>query len=116
LATHSWWRTGQALAAILAPRLSCGHHRTVIPYPCRRERLVGATLYDRLNYNFVRDIAPIATIIRQPLVMVVHPSFPGETVPEFIAHAKANPGKVNMASAGNGTGPHLVGELFKAIF
>ena len=77
--------------------------------------VVGATLYDKLNYNFMRDIAPVAAIIRQPLVMVVHPSFPAKTVPEFIAHAKANPGKVNMASAGTGTPPHLVGALFKAM-
>src|SRR5262245_56965143 len=77
--------------------------------------VVGATLYDKLNYNFMRDIAQLAAIIRQPLVMVVHPSFPAKTVPEFIAHAKTNPGKVNMASAGTGTPPHLVGALFKAM-
>jgi tripartite-type tricarboxylate transporter receptor subunit TctC len=77
--------------------------------------VVGPTLYDKLNYNFMRDIAPVAAIIRQPLVMVVHPSFPAKTVPEFIAHAKANPGKVNMASPGTGTSPHLVGALFKAM-
>jgi tripartite-type tricarboxylate transporter receptor subunit TctC len=77
--------------------------------------VVGPTLYDKLNYNFMRDIAPVAAIIHQPLVMVVHPSFPAKTVPEFIAHAKANPGKVNMASAGTGTTPHLVGALFKAM-
>src|SRR5215472_1899688 len=77
--------------------------------------VVGATLYDKLNYNFMRDIAPVAAIIRQPLVMVVHPSFPAKTVPEFIAHAKANPGKLNMASPGVGTTPHLAGELFKAM-
>jgi tripartite-type tricarboxylate transporter receptor subunit TctC len=77
--------------------------------------VVGPTLYDKLNYNFMRDIAPVAAIIRQPLVMVVHPSFPAKTVPEFIAHAKANPDKVNMASAGTGTTPHLVGALFKAM-
>jgi tripartite-type tricarboxylate transporter receptor subunit TctC len=76
---------------------------------------VAAMLYDKLSYDFIRDIAPVAAIIRQPLVMVVHPSFPAKTVPEFIAYAKANPGKINMASAGNGTGPHLVGELFKAM-
>src|SRR5262244_3331199 len=74
-----------------------------------------ATLYDKLSYDYVRDIAPVAAIIRQPLVMVVHPSFPTKSVPEFIAHAKANPGKVNMASAGTGTPPHLVGALFKAM-
>ena len=77
--------------------------------------VIGTMLYDKLNYNFVRDIAPVATLIRQPLVMVVHPSFPGKTVPEFIAHAKANPGKVNMASAGSGTPPHLFGALFQAM-
>src|SRR5262245_58424 len=74
-----------------------------------------AALYDKLNYNYVLDIAPVAAIIRQPLVMVVHPSFPAKSVPEFIAYAKANPGKINMASAGSGSGPHLVGELFKAM-
>jgi len=76
---------------------------------------INATLYDKLNFNFIRDIAPVAAIIRQPLVMVVHPSFPAKTVPEFIAHAKANPGKLNMASPGVGTTPHLAGELFKAM-
>jgi tripartite-type tricarboxylate transporter receptor subunit TctC len=75
--------------------------------------VIGAMLYDKLNYNFVRDITPVATLIRQPLVMVVHPSFSAKTVPEFIAHAIANPGKVNMASAGNGTPPHLAGALFQ---
>jgi tripartite-type tricarboxylate transporter receptor subunit TctC len=77
--------------------------------------VIGAMLYDKLNYNFVRDIAPVATLIRQPQVMVVHPSFSAKTVPEFIAHAKANPGKVNMASAGNGTPPHLAGALFQGM-
>ena len=76
---------------------------------------INATLYEKLNFNFIRDIAPIATIIRQPQVMLVNPSFPAKTVPEFIAYAKANPGKINMASAGNGTGPHVAGELFKMI-
>jgi tripartite-type tricarboxylate transporter receptor subunit TctC len=76
---------------------------------------INATLYDKLNFNFIRDIAPIASIIRQPLVMVVHPSFPAKPVSEFIAYAKANPGKVNMASPGTGTSPHLVGALFKAM-
>jgi tripartite-type tricarboxylate transporter receptor subunit TctC len=77
--------------------------------------VIGAMLYDKLNYNFVRDITPVATLIRQPLVMVVHPSFSAKTVPEFIAHAIANPGKVNMASAGNGTPPHLAGALFQGM-
>ena len=64
---------------------------------------INATLYDKLNFNFIRDIAPVASIIRVPYVMVVNPSVPAKTVPEFIAYAKANPGKINMASAGIGT-------------
>jgi tripartite-type tricarboxylate transporter receptor subunit TctC len=72
-----------------------------------------ATLYDKLNFDFIRDIAPIASIDRQPFVLETHPSVPARTVPEFIAYAKANPGKINMASIGNGTSPHVVGELFK---
>jgi tripartite-type tricarboxylate transporter receptor subunit TctC len=74
---------------------------------------INATLYDKLNFNFVRDIAPVASIARVPLVMEVNPSVPAKTVPEFIAYAKANPGKVNMASAGNGSASHVAGELFK---
>jgi tripartite-type tricarboxylate transporter receptor subunit TctC len=76
---------------------------------------VNATLYEKLNFNFIRDIAPVAGISREPSVMVVHPSVPAKTVPEFVAYAKANPGKINMASSGNGTGPHMVGELFKMM-
>ena len=76
---------------------------------------INATLYDKLNFNFIRDIAPVAGIIRVPIVMVVNPSFPAKTVPEFIAYAKANPGKINMASAGNGTAHHVSGELFKMM-
>ena len=64
---------------------------------------INATLYEKLSFNFLRDIAPVAGIISLPFIMVVNPSFPAKTVPEFIAYAKANPGKVNMASAGNGT-------------
>jgi tripartite-type tricarboxylate transporter receptor subunit TctC len=74
-----------------------------------------ATLYDRLNFNFIRDIAPVAGIVRVPNVMEVNPSVPVKTVPEFIAYAKANPGKVNYASAGNGTTVHLAGELFRIM-
>src|SRR5258707_8457454 len=74
-----------------------------------------ASLFGKLNFNFIRDIAPVAGIIRMPLVMVVNPSVPANTVPEFIAYAKANPGKVNMASAGAGGGTHLAGELFKMM-
>jgi tripartite-type tricarboxylate transporter receptor subunit TctC len=76
---------------------------------------INATLYDRLNYNFVRDIAPVASGMRGPLVMVVHPSFPAKTVPEFIAYAKGNSGKINFASAGNGSPQHVSGELFKMM-
>jgi tripartite-type tricarboxylate transporter receptor subunit TctC len=73
---------------------------------------INATLYDNLSFNFIRDIAPVAGIMRYPYVMVVNSSLPAKTVPEFIAYAKANPGKINMASAGNGTAPHVFGELF----
>ena len=76
---------------------------------------INATLYQKLDFNFIRDIAPVATIAGAPNVMVVHPSVPARTVPEFIAYAKANPGKLNMASAGNGTTPHVAGELFKMM-
>ena len=76
---------------------------------------INATLYEKLNFNFIRDIAPVASIVRSPYVMVVNPSVPAKTVPEFIAYAKANPGKINMASAGNGAAPHVAGELFKMM-
>jgi tripartite-type tricarboxylate transporter receptor subunit TctC len=74
-----------------------------------------ATLYQKLNFNFIRDIAPVASIMRAPNVMVVNPSVPAKTLPEFIAYAKANPGKLNMASVGIGSGPHINGELFKMM-
>jgi tripartite-type tricarboxylate transporter receptor subunit TctC len=76
---------------------------------------INATLYEKLNYNFVRDIAPVAGIIRFPNVVVVNPSVPVKTIPEFIAYAKANPGKLNMASSGNGSTIHMSGELFKMM-
>ena len=76
---------------------------------------INATLYNKLNFNVIQDIAPIAGITRSTYVMAVHPSFPAKTVREFIAYAKANPGKINMASAGNGTPQHLSGELFKIM-
>jgi tripartite-type tricarboxylate transporter receptor subunit TctC len=76
---------------------------------------INATLYDNLNFNFIRDTAPIAGIVRAPNVMVVHPSFPATTVPEFIAYAKANPSRTNMASAGAGSVSHMSGELFKMM-
>jgi tripartite-type tricarboxylate transporter receptor subunit TctC len=77
--------------------------------------LINATLYEKLPYNFLRDIDPIASFSRVALVMEVHPSFPARTVPEFIAYAKANPGKINMASGGTGNSTHVTGELFKMM-
>ncbi|MBV8752529.1 MAG: tripartite tricarboxylate transporter substrate binding protein [Hyphomicrobiales bacterium] len=74
-----------------------------------------AALYHKLNFVFLRDIAPVAGVARGPLVMLLHPSVPVKTVPEFIAYAKANPGKINMASSGIGGGGHLAGELFKML-
>jgi tripartite-type tricarboxylate transporter receptor subunit TctC len=76
---------------------------------------INATLYDKLNFNFIRDIAPVASIHREPHVMEVNPSVPVKTVPEFITYAKANSGKINMASAGIGSGNHIAGELFKMM-
>jgi tripartite-type tricarboxylate transporter receptor subunit TctC len=76
---------------------------------------ISATLYDKLNFNFIRDIAPVASMVREPNVMEVNPSVPARTVPEFIAYAKANPGKINMGSAGNGDLTHVSGELFKMM-
>ena len=76
---------------------------------------INATLYDKLNFVFLRDIATVAGIISLPFVMVVNPSVPAKTVPEFIAHAKANPGKISFGSPGSGTGPHMAGEPFKLM-
>jgi tripartite-type tricarboxylate transporter receptor subunit TctC len=76
---------------------------------------INATLFDKLNFNFIRDIVPVANVVIVPNVMVVNPSFPATTVPEFIAYAKANPGKISMASAGVGSANHMAGELFKAM-
>jgi tripartite-type tricarboxylate transporter receptor subunit TctC len=76
---------------------------------------VSATLYEKLNFDFIRDIAPVASIAVVPGVMEVNPLFPARTVPEFVAYAKANPGKISMATAGSGSGPHIFGELFKMM-
>jgi tripartite-type tricarboxylate transporter receptor subunit TctC len=76
---------------------------------------VNASLYEKLNFNFIRDIAPVAGIIRVPMVLLLNPSVPATTVPEFISYARANPDKINMASAGIGSAPHLAGELFKMM-
>ena len=76
---------------------------------------INTTLYDNLPFEFIRDIVPVASLVRVPFVMVVNPSVPAKTVPEFIAYAKANPGKLTMASSGNGTVSHVAGELFKMM-
>jgi tripartite-type tricarboxylate transporter receptor subunit TctC len=76
---------------------------------------INATLYDKLNFSLLRDIAPVASLIRGPFVMVVNPSFPAKTVPEFIAYAKANPGKINFGSGGTGFATHIAGEMFKMM-
>ena len=86
-----------------------GHTLLLVSAP----NAINATLYDKLNFNFRRDIAPVGSIVDSPEVMVVHPSVPARTIPEFIAYAKANPGKLTMASPGIGSGPHMSGELFK---
>jgi tripartite-type tricarboxylate transporter receptor subunit TctC len=77
--------------------------------------VINTSLYDKLSFNLIRDIAPVAGIIRLPNIMVINPSVPAKTVPEFIAYAKANPSRINMASGGSGTTPHLTGELFKMM-
>ena len=82
---------------------------------CGSANTINASLYQKLSFNFVRDIAPVAGLVRTPGAMVVNPSFPAQTLPAFIAYAKANPGRVNMASAGIGTTPHMMGELFKMM-
>jgi tripartite-type tricarboxylate transporter receptor subunit TctC len=76
---------------------------------------IGATLYDNLNFNFIRDIAPVSVVLRSPFVIVVNPAIPAKTIAEFITYAKANPGKVNMGSAGTGSTQHVAGELFKMM-
>lgn len=86
-----------------------GYTLLLVPTPAA----INATLYEHLNFDFIRDIAPIAGIVRAPEVMVVNPLVPAKTVPDFIAYAKANSGKINMASAGNGSVPHVAGEMFK---
>ena len=82
---------------------------------CSTANAINASLYEKLDFDFIRDIAPVAELVRSPLVLIVNPSVPAKTVAEFIAYAKANPGKLNFASAGNGTSEHLAGELFKMM-
>jgi tripartite-type tricarboxylate transporter receptor subunit TctC len=82
---------------------------------CGPANAISGSLYPNLSFNFLRDIVPVAGVTREALVMVVHPSVPAKTVPEFLAHAKANPGAMKMASTGNGSSPHVTGELFKQM-
>lgn len=82
---------------------------------CASANTINSSLYKRLNFDFARDLAPVAGLARVPNALLVHPTVPARTVPEFIAYAKTNAGKVNMASSGAGTTPHLAGELFKAM-
>jgi tripartite-type tricarboxylate transporter receptor subunit TctC len=82
---------------------------------CGPANAISGSLYPNLGFNFLRDIVPVAGVTREPLVMVVHPSVPAATVPEFLAHAKANRGAIKMASTGNGSSPHVTGELFKQM-
>ena len=102
---------GNVATELVVHALADGYTLLLVPAPAA----INATLYDNLNFNFIRDIAPVAGILRVPEVMVVNPSVPAKSVPEFIAYAKANPGKINMASAGNGSVPHVAGELFKSM-
>ena len=109
-------RTGPGQAATSAPKPSCG----LLPDGYTLLLVISgyvaaAALYPNLSFNFVNDIAPVALIGIAPYVVSVTPSFPAKTLSEFIAYAKANPGKINMASSGSGTAPHLVGELFKMM-
>ena len=117
-------RTGQQF--VVENRPGAGGNvgaETVVRAPADRHTLlligsnnfINATLYDNLSFNFIRDIAPVASVGRTPLVMEVHPSVPARTVSEFIAYAKANPGRLNMVSGGVGTPVHMAGELFKMM-
>src|SRR5262249_9466558 len=81
----------------------------------RSNNMIHATLYEKLNFDFIRDIVPIASVYRVPQVMEVNPAFAAKTVPEFIAYAKSNPGKISFASAGSGSVAHVTGELFKMV-
>jgi tripartite-type tricarboxylate transporter receptor subunit TctC len=82
---------------------------------CASANTINTSLYKRLSFDFARDLAPVAGLARVPNALLVHPAVPARSVPEFIAYAKTNAGKVNMASSGAGTTPHLAGELFKAM-
>src|SRR5262245_707461 len=88
-----------------------GHTLLLVSAPAA----INATLYDKLNFNFLRDIAPIGSLVDSPEVLLVHPSVPAATIPALVAYAKANPGKLSMASPGIGSGPQMSGELFKSM-
>jgi tripartite-type tricarboxylate transporter receptor subunit TctC len=103
---------GTNIAAELVVRAQADGHTLLL---VTSVNATNTTLYEKLSFDFIRDIVPVAGITREPLIMQVNPSLPVKTVPEFIAYAKANPGKINMASAGNGTGPRVAGELFKMM-
>jgi tripartite-type tricarboxylate transporter receptor subunit TctC len=105
----TWWRERH----YCAPHWSIADGYTLLVVGTTAA--INATLFEKLNYNFIRDIAPVASILRVPHVMQVNPSLPVATVPEFIAHAKANPGKISMGSGGNGSPAHVTGELFKMM-
>ena len=104
--------SGNTLAAEAVAHAPADGHTLLMINPAHA---LNATLYEKLNFNLARDIAPVAGLLRAPNVMEVHPSLPVTTVPEFIAYAKANPGKINYASAGSGTLLHVAGELFKMM-
>jgi tripartite-type tricarboxylate transporter receptor subunit TctC len=95
-------------------RQQCGTRRYTLLF-ATSANAISATYFDKPNFKFARDIAPVASLVRGPLIMEVHPSFPARTVPEFIAYARANPGKINMASAGIGNTTHVAGELFMML-
>jgi tripartite-type tricarboxylate transporter receptor subunit TctC len=103
--------TGNIATEVVARAASDGSTLLMIdPQPA-----INVTLFDKLNFDFIRDIAPVVGVLRVPNVMAVNPSVPAKTISEFIAYAKANPGKLSMASPGNGSAPHLTGELFKMM-
>jgi tripartite-type tricarboxylate transporter receptor subunit TctC len=102
---------GSMAAEVVVRAPPDGHTLLMVGTP----NVVSTALYDKRNFDFIRDIVPVASIARSPHFMVVNPSFPAKTVPQFIAYAKANPGKIKMASGGVGSGNHLAGELFKMM-